>query len=161
LKRCAGLRDDNGSALVEVALFLSLVGVPMLLGTADLGWVVYDSSEIANAAHAGAMYGMQSLTYAENNSGITTAARAEAADFGTNLSVSPTTYYACSLAVNGTKYTGTNAETNATAGCTGSENHPLEFVQVVTSATITPNIHWPGLPATFTLSATSVMEVEQ
>jgi hypothetical protein len=91
---------------------------------------------------------------------MTSAAQAEASDIGPSLSVTPSSYYACSLAINGTQYTGTNAQTNATSACTGGTNHPLEFVKVATSATIAPLIHCPGLPKTFTLNGLSVMEVE-
>jgi hypothetical protein len=123
--------------------------------------LVYDSIEISNAANAGAAYGMQSLTFASNTSGMTTAAQNEASDFGAALSVTPTTYYACSSAIGGTQYTGASAQSNANAGCTGTGNHALEFVQVKTSASVTPSIHWLGLPSSFTLTGSSVMEVEQ
>ena len=161
LARCKGLRGDSGNAMIELALVMSFLGVPLLVGTSEIGTIVYDSVEISNAAHAGALYGMQSLTYASNTSGMTTAAQDEAADFGSALSVTPSSYYACSLAVNGTKYTGTNAQSNATTACTGGTYHALEFVQVLTSTTVTPPIHAPGLPTSFTLTGTSVMEVEQ
>jgi Flp pilus assembly protein TadG len=155
------VRADSGSALVEVALIVSLFGVPLLIGSAVLGQVTYVSIEVTNAAHAGAMYGMQSAVFAANTSGITSAAQAEASDLGTNLTVTPTTFYVCSAAVTGTKYTGASAQANATAGCTGGTNHPLEFVQVNTSATVTPNIRMVGLPTSFALTGVSVMGVEQ
>jgi Flp pilus assembly protein TadG len=159
--RCKGLRGDRGSALIELAFIFAILGVPLLAGTAQMGLLVYDSIEVVNAAHAGALYGMQSLTYASNTSGIQTAARNDATDFGTALTVSSSTYYACSNAIGGTQYTGTNAQSNANTACTGSGNHALEFVQVNTSASVTPAIHWPGLPSSYTLRGTAVLEVEQ
>jgi Flp pilus assembly protein TadG len=161
LVRREGLADESGSALVELALVLSLFGAPLLLGTAEAGFLVYDSIEVSNAAHVGTMYGMQSLTFASDNTGMTAAARAEASDFGANLAVTPASYFACSAAVGGQTYTGANAQANATSACTGGSNHALEFVKVSTSASVTPPFHCPGLPATFTLSGSSVMEVEQ
>ncbi len=158
---CKGLSDERGSALLELAFVIALLAAPLLVGTAQMGMLVYDSIEVVNAAHAGALYGMQSLTYAANTSGIQSAAQNDATDFGTALSVSPSTYYACSNAIGGTQYTGTNAQTNAQNACTGSGNHALEFVQVNTSATVTPTVHCPGLPSSYTLRGTSVMEVEQ
>jgi len=154
-------RGEAGGALIELALAVSVLGVPLLLGTAEMGLVVYDSIEVSDAANAGAMYGMQSPTYATNTSGMTTAAQADAADFGARLNVTPAWYYVCALAVGGTQYTGANAQANATAACTGAGNHALEFVQVNTSATVTPAIHCPGLPQSFTLTGQSAMEVEQ
>jgi hypothetical protein len=107
---------------------------------------------------------MQSATYADAASipAVQSAAQAEAPDFGTKLTVTPTTYYACSLAVGGTQYPiATYTLAQATAACTGTSNHPLLFIQVLTSATATPPVHCPGLPATFTLGGKSVLEVEQ
>jgi len=158
---CKGLRDDSGSALIELAFIFALLGVPLLAGTAQMGLLVYDSIEVVNAAHAGALYGMQSLTYAANTSGIQSAAQNDATDFGTGLSVSPSTYYACSNAIGGTQYSGLTAQASANTACTGSGNHAIEFVQVNTSVTVTPAIHCPGLPASYTLRGTAIMEVEQ
>jgi len=158
---CGDLRGDSGNALVEVALTISLLGIPLMAGTAQMGLVVYYSIEVADAAKAGATYGMQSLTYASDTAGMTLAAQAEASDLGSSLSATPSSYYACSLAINGTQYTGTNAQSNATTACTGGTNHALEFAKVTTSATVAPLIHCPGLPKTFALNGVSVMEVEQ
>jgi len=152
------LRDRSGSSIIELALIIACVGAPLMLGTAQVGFLVYDSIEISNAAHAGAMFGMMSNANANNSTAITTAAQTEASDFGTNLSVTPTVYWACSTAESGAQYTTSAA---ATTACTGSGNHPLEFVQVVVSTSATPPIHFPGLPASYTLGSTSVMEVEE
>jgi Flp pilus assembly protein TadG len=161
LAGCRSLRSEQGSALVELACVFAFLATPLLIGTVDMGFIVYDSIEVTNAAHAGALYGMQSSTYATNTSGITTAAQTEATDFGTALTVTPTTYYACSLAIGGTQYTGTNAQANATSACTGGTNHALEFVHVSTSVTVTPLVHLAKLVNSLTITRTSVMEVEQ
>jgi Flp pilus assembly protein TadG len=151
-------REESGNALVEMAMCVSFIVMPMLLGTVALGCMTYTSIEVSNAAHAGAMYGMMSSTFAANSSGITSAAQNEAADLGTNLSVTPTVYYACASAVGGTQYSSQSA---ASSACTGGSNHSLEFIQVVTSTTVTSPIKCPGLPSTYTLVGTSVMEVEE
>jgi Flp pilus assembly protein TadG len=151
-------RNDSGSALIELALVVAVLGAPLMLGTAEAGFFVYDSIEIANAAHAGSMYGMVSTTNANNSSAIQTAAQEEAGDFGTSLTVTPTIFWACSTAENGTQYT---SSASATSACTGSGNHAIEFIQVVASATATPPIHCPGLPASWSISSTSIMEVEE
>ena len=156
--RLREFRSERGDAAVELALVMALMGPVLLLGTTDLATVAYCSIEVTSAAHAGAMYGMRSGTYASSTSGMTTAAQAEAADFGTNLTVTPTTFYACSAAINGTTYTTQSA---ANTGCTGSGNHALQFVQVLTSGTVTPMVHFPALPASYLVSGTSIMEVEE
>jgi Flp pilus assembly protein TadG len=151
-------RGRCGSSTIELTLVLACLGVPIMLGTAEVGFLVYDSIEISNAAHAGALYGMQSNSNASNNSVITTAAQSEASNFGTNLSVTPTVFWVCSTAESGTQYTTSSA---ATTACTGTGNHPLEYLQVNVSAPVTPPIHFPGLPASYTLSGSSTMEVEE
>jgi hypothetical protein len=159
--RCKALRDDSANALIEVSLITAFIGVPMLLGTMQTGFLIYDSIEISNAAYAGALFGMQSSTFASETSTIVSTAQAEAADFGTALTVTPTAYWACSNALAGTQYTGASAQANAQSACTGGTNHALEFIKVTTSATVTTAIHCPGLARTYTLTGSSVMEVEQ
>lgn len=155
------LREDVGSALIELALTVGLLGVPLLLGTGALAPLAYASVEVDNAAHAAALYGSQSPTFAADNAGITSAAQAEATDYNTSLTVVPLVFYACATAIGGTHYTGNNAQANATSACTGTNNHSLQFVQVKAMLKVTPVIRCPGLSTTFTLTGTSVMEVQQ
>ena len=96
------LMNNAGNAALEFAFAFGIFGTPLLLGTTELSLLVYDSIELSNSAHAGAMYGMISSTFAGDTAGIQKAAQGEAADFGTNVTVTPTTYYACSNAVDGT-----------------------------------------------------------
>jgi Flp pilus assembly protein TadG len=152
------LRAESGGALVEMALCIPLLGAPVLIGTAETGMALYDSIEVSNAAHAGTAYGMMSSTYAASSSGMISAAQGEAPDLGSALNVTPTTYYACSQSIAGTQYTSQSA---ANSACTGSSNHSLEFVQVITTATVPIPFRVPGLPTSFYLASTSVMEVEE
>jgi len=151
------LRGDAGGALVELALILSFFGVPLLLGTADFAKLTYASIEIANAAHAGAMYGIQSTTFASQSTQITTAAQNEASDFGTNLIVTPTVFYACSASQASPTYT---VLTTARTNCTGANGYVVEFVKVVVSAPVTLPFSCCGITSPVTLANTSVMEVE-
>jgi len=153
------MRRSDGNATVELALAFSFLLTPIMLGTAEVAFLVYDSIEITNAAHAGAMYGMISSTFAADSSGIQTAAQSEAADFGTNLTVTPNVYYACSASLGGTQY---STQSAAAAACpANASNHYLQFVQVNSSATITPPIQMVGLPKTWTLQGSSTMEVQE
>ena len=160
LLRKAGrlLGEECGGSIVEMALCIPLLGAPILVGTVESGMVLYDSIEVSNAAHAGTAYGMVSSTFAANSSGMTAAARAEAPDLGSLLGVTPTTYFACSQSIAGTQYATQSA---ANTACTGTSNHALQFVQVTTSAAVPVPFRVPGLPTTFNLNATSVMEVEE
>ena len=156
------LRGESGDALIELAVLFSVLGVPLMMGTAQMGMLAYYSIEIASAANAGALYAMQDSADASSSAGITSAAQAEAADFGTHLTVTPTTFYACTKAVTGTQYpTGTYTQAQAQSHCSGSGNEALEFVQVIARASVTSLIRCPGLPSSYTLTDTSVMEVEQ
>ena len=162
LARCRGLRRESGNAVLELALVLSLLGIPLLLGTIEMGYVVYYSVEVSDAANAGALYGMQDIAFANNTTGITAAAQADAPDFGANLAVTPYAYYACTIAVGGTQYPiSSYTQTQATAKCTGNGDQALEFLQVSTSATVKPPITLPGLSKTYTVYGNSVLEVEQ
>ncbi len=157
LARLSRLRDETGSAVVEMALTLSIIGVPLLLGTAHFSVLLINSIVVENAAHAGAEYGMQSATYAGDTSYIVTAAQDDAG-MGTALTVTPTVFYACSSAIGGTQYS-THAAANT--ACTGGTNHALEFIQVVASANVTPTAKLPGFPNTVTITRTTIMEVEE
>ena len=153
------LRDNAGNAALEFAFAFGIFGTPLLLGTSELALLIYDSIELSNSAHAGAMYGMISSTFAADSTGIQKAAQAEAADFGTMVTVTPTSYYACSDALDGTQYA---TEAAAAAVCPANAgNHYLQFVKVVSSMNINPPVTCPGLPKTWTVSGTSVMEVQE
>jgi Flp pilus assembly protein TadG len=167
LRHCGDLCGESGASLVEVALILSFFGVPLLFGTSDMATLVYSSIELSNAAHVGAMYGMVSSNAASEIANITTAAQNEATDFVTSqgastLTVTPTSYYACSVAEGGTQYPNTAAGlTSASSACpTSAVNHYLLFVQVVVSGPVTLPFSCCGLSSTITLSSKSVMEVE-
>ena len=153
------LSNSSGNASVELALAFSFIITPLMLGTTEVAFLVYDSIEVSNAATAGAMYGMISSTLASNTSGIQAAAQAEASDFGTSLTASPTVYYACSAALGGTQY---STQAAAAAACpANASNHYLQFIQVNSTASVTPPVRIPGLPTTWTLRGQSVMEVQE
>ena len=109
----------------------------------------------------GALYGMQSTVFAADSVGIIAATQADVPDLAYNLTVVPITYFACATNIGGTQYTGVNALITAQLSCIGTNNHPVQFVQVTTSLTVNPTIKCPGLPSNFQLSGKSVMEVEQ
>jgi len=156
------LGDESGNAMIEFALVV-IAFVPILLGTVGMAQVLLDSIEVSNAARAGASWAMSNSTSSSLNAGITAAAQAEAADFGTSLSVVPTVYWACSTALAGTQYSTLSA---ATTACTGGTNHPVELIQVSTSATLQVPFHVSGLPSgiklpsSITLTGSAVTETE-
>src|ERR1700761_5523321 len=153
------LTGSTGSASLELALMFSFVGAPLMLGAASAGFMVYDSIEVSNAAHAVVQYGSMSSPFASHTAGIQTAAQNEATDLGSSLSVTPTTYYACSQAIAGTQYS-----TQAAAGAVcpaNATNHYLQFIQVNTTAIVQSPVHISGLAQSWTLQGSSVMEVQE
>lgn len=144
--------------MLELALVLSIFGAPLLLGTIETAVLLFNYSEIANAAHVGALYGMKSSTFANDSAGIVAAGQAEAYTLGAALTVTPVIYYACSAALGGTQY---SSPTDASAACTGGSNHSLQFIQVTASASVTPPANLPGLPTSLTMQSVSVMEVQE
>jgi len=154
----ARMRDDAGGALIETAIALGLFGIPLLLGTVYSSFLLTSYIDVTDAAHAGAIYAMRSSTFAEDTTGIVTAAQGDASRFGSSLTVTSGIYYVCSDSQDGTQYA---TQSDATAACTGASTHPLEFVQVTASAPVTPPTTFPGMPKTMTLSSTSAMEVEE
>jgi hypothetical protein len=89
---------------------------------------------------------------------MTAAAKGEAGDVSSILSVTPNMYFACSLSIAGAQYT---TQAAANSACTGTSNHSLQFVQVTTSAVIPIPFRISGLPTSFNLTSISVMEVEE
>jgi Flp pilus assembly protein TadG len=164
---CRNLRGESGGALVEVALIVSLLGLPLLLGSTDMATVIYDSIEIENAAHSGAMYGMQGTCCILATQQMIAAAQSEAADFGSKLTVTPTSYYACSSSQASPTWTGTSQQIDsislatAKSNCTGASGHVLAFVKVVASAPVPLPFHCCGLASSLTVTRASVMESEE
>lgn len=165
--RSGASHDEAGSALVELALMVSILGVPLLLGTSAVGILTYDSIEIANAAHAGAMYGMQGNCCILQTAQMISAAQNEAPDFGTNLTVTPTSYYVCSASQASPTWTGagnmidSSSLATAKTNCVGDAGHVLAFVKVVASAPVTIPFSCCGLPSSITMTGQSVMEAEE
>jgi hypothetical protein len=158
---------DCGSALVELALVVSIMGLPLLLGSVDIATLTYSSIEIENAAHAGAMFGMQGDCCILQTQQMISAAQNEAADFGANLTVTPTSYYACSASQAGPAWTGAGnmidslSLATAKSMCTGASGHVLAFVKVVASAPVHLPFRCCGLPVSINLSRASVMESQE
>jgi Flp pilus assembly protein TadG len=139
------LTRDAGQSLLELALTLPLF-VFILVGTAEFARFAWASIEASNAARAGVQYGAQNHITASDNSGMQTAS---------GLTATPTHYCVCSTAASTVSCT-----LPLTTTCP-SPATLLEFVQVNTSATVTPLYRWPGLPTTFTARGFALMQVEQ
>lgn len=144
----AAIRNSRGSAMVELALGVSLCST-IILGAAEFGRLCYAGIEVSNAAHAGAQYGSQSRTYAADLTNIQTAATQDAPNVS---GLSATSSYFCQCSNGGTS-------TCAVTDC--STSRIVTYVQVNTTATVNPLIYVPGLPHSYTLTGKAVMRVAQ
>ena len=154
LARRTAIGDDAGQSFVELALIAPIFFL-LLLGATEFARLAYANIEISNAARAGVAYGAQSITTASDTPGIRAAATNDGADV-TGLSVAATQFCSCSNAAS-TQVSCSSAPTT----CSASGARVLNYVQVNTTATVDPLIHYPGLPTTFTLNGQAIMRVEQ
>ena len=158
--------------MVELALLLPFFTL-VLVGVIDVGRWYYYSIEVANAAHAAALYGYQNAVTESDTTGMQKAAQDEAPDAWTAASSPPTVTVSPSGA-NGTECACENASTGATGlpgsiSCTaaGSGNPCaagqllVGWVQVTVTASFTPFIPWPGMPNPITLKGTAEFRTSQ
>jgi Flp pilus assembly protein TadG len=146
--KAAALRAEQGDALIEVAVGISIC-IALLLGAAECGRLAYAGIEVSNAAHTGAEYGAQSRTYAADTANITAAAIQDASNIQ-GMTATATYFCQCS---DGT--TSTCAPTDCSA------SRIITYVQVNTSATVDPQVYLPGLSKGYTLTGKAVMRVVQ
>ncbi len=133
--------------MVEFAI-LAPVFVFLLIGLIEVGRFAYFGILAANAARAGAQYGAQTLSTAEDNTGITSAAKQD----GQNLSAwNVTPNQLCSI--NG----------GAPAPCPSPGATPpantIYYVQVQVNGTFTSLLRYPGIPPSVPISGSATMRV--
>jgi Flp pilus assembly protein TadG len=142
---------QKGQALLELALFLPVL-LLLTLGILEIGRLAYYSSEVSNAARAGAQYATQSLALAAtattDTTKITSAAQFDAPDVTPGLVVTAAQSCGCP---------GAAAGSCPALGCT----YPLVYLTVTTTYTFNSLFHYPGIPASFLLTGTSTMPVRQ
>lgn len=164
------LRDNRGSALVELALTAPLF-VSLMMGAVELGRLAYFAIEVENSARAGASYGSVNYGNAFSTAGQNNtqqAAKNDAPDIS-NLTVNtPLTYCVCeTLSTSGTAtFSSVLSCSNSTiTSCNGESSttqyYVLDYVKVDTQATIDPLVHLPGLPNTYTIIGSSRLRVLQ
>ncbi|MDR3776763.1 MAG: TadE/TadG family type IV pilus assembly protein [Terracidiphilus sp.] len=143
--------EERGQSLVELALIMPIFTV-LLVGAADFARLAYAGIEVSNAARAGVQYGAQNRITALDISGMTHAATSDGPDVA---SMSATASNSC-VCTSGATVTCANAATACVAPA-----RTLQYVQVNTTAVVSPLFHYPGLPATFNLKGQATMRVEQ
>lgn len=165
------LRDNRGSALVELALTTPLF-IALIMGAAELGRVAYFAIEVESAARAGASYGSVNISNAVNYpSEVKQAALNDAPDLS-NMAVSASSACVCetyTYATGSTTYnpsSGTVSCSSSTAqSCTEDDTTAVQtnitYVTVSTQTSLDPMIHLPGLPKTYNLAGYSELRTLQ
>jgi Flp pilus assembly protein TadG len=154
--------------MVEVALLTPLL-LALVLGAIEIGRYAYISILVGNAAHAGAMYGAQSLPQSADTAGIQKAADNDFQNNGQGVaSLAVTSWISCGCDNAGTiTYQGQttamcSASTNPTLdpSCTnGAAGHWVVVVNVTASGTFKSLFNYPWIPGSITVSRTSTMRV--
>ncbi len=135
---------QEGSALIELALLLP-VFVMLLVGSIDFGRAFYASIEVASAAQAAACYGTQQPS---DLAGMRAAAALDASEIN-NLTTNVSTGCQCA--------DGSSVQPGCQSPPTSCTANIVTYVQVTTSSTYSPMLHYPGLPATFNLQGNARM----
>jgi Flp pilus assembly protein TadG len=138
--------DEGGSALVEFAVFLSLLA-PVLAGIVDYGLELQQAMQVADAAAAGAAYGAMPGN-AKSFSGMQSAA-SNAASGVNGFTVSAADVFTC---------TPGGAVASSATVCSGYGT-PIEYVQVQTSATVPSYLAYAGMPANLVLRGSAMFRV--
>lgn len=129
-------RAKEGLGAVELG-FIAPVLMTLLLGIFDFGMAFWQQMEIANAADAGAQWGMSN---AYNSSSITTVAQS-ATNLSTNVNVNSTN--PCGCASDTGVAGGYGNPPSCTACPDGSTAKP--YIVVNTQMCYSTLFHWPGL----------------
>jgi Flp pilus assembly protein TadG len=139
-------RADDGVGAVEFAIIAPIM-VLFCVGIADLGIGVYTKTQVNNAAQYGAEYALLNGFDAD---AISSAVKNSTSL--SNLNVSPTQTCGCPSS------TGMVASSCSTTCSDGSKAG--SFAQVQVTDTYTTLIPYPGLPASFTLTAQSTARLQ-
>lgn len=141
-------RDDHsGQAILEVAIFAPFI-LLLLFIAVDFGRLSEFDTLVTSSSYAGAEYGAQSLTTANDSTGMTTAALADV-PASSGIRVTNTSFY-CTCA------------DGSVASCSGTQctsSHRLLFVKVTTSGKFTPFFSYFGVFGTTSHVHTTVMQV--
>ncbi len=144
-------RHERGAALVEFALTTPLLML-LLVGIIEMGRFAYFSILVGNAAHAGAFYGSQNLTTANDTTGMQNAVLNDGQNVsGLHASPAPTIFFQC--------WNGTTAQASTSSTCTTSGYHAVEYVKVNATGSFNALVNWPGLPQQMNLTRTAIMRV--
>jgi Flp pilus assembly protein TadG len=146
---------QSGQSLLELAFLVPLL-LLLALGVIEVGRYAYIAVLVGNAAHAGAIYGSQSLPQS-NDPLIVTAARNDFQSNGQPASSLAVTYFTTC----GCDSAGTVAAATACSPPSCGSGHWVVLLSVTASGTFSALFSYPGIPASITVSRTSTIRVAQ
>ena len=145
-------RSEQGSALLEFSLLTPIV-IFIFLGMIDFSIGIDRAMLVTQTASIIAQYGTiyPSTATSPNatNTSVMSAAASYAAQGLSGMTVTPTTFYACTPG-------GAHVASSSTCATYAT---PLLYVQVNTSVTVPVLVNYPGLPGSFALQGLSVLRV--
>ena len=126
------LLQTEGASFVELAISLPLF-LLIIVPAVDLGRAFYTSIEVASAAHAGAIYGLENPY---DTGGMVSAAKSAASNL---ISVNATASYGCECS------DGTSASPSCSTIPTSCTYNYVTYVDVVATAPYSTAFGYPGL----------------
>ena len=138
---------QKGSALVELGLLFTLIML-LTMGVIDFSLITQEAMVVSEAAYAGAQYGAISGN-STNFSTMQTIATNSAKGI-TGFSATASMWCSCSPG-------GTAVSCASTCSSYGA---PVEYVQVITTATATVLFKYTGVPLTVPLRGVCVLRVQ-
>jgi Flp pilus assembly protein TadG len=145
MKLFSKLKDQRGAAFVEFALATPVL-VLLAVGLAEFGLGYFAKAQVAAAAQTGLRY-----AYAKgfNSTNISSAVTGSSSKLTISANPAPSQFCGCvvSNAVVSSSCTGTNSCANG--------DKPRTYVSVSASATYTPLMTLPGMPASYAITSTA------
>jgi len=135
-------QHQDANSLIETALVLPVL-LLLLAGAVDIGRAFRAAIIVNAAARTGAAYGIH---YPTDIAGMVLAAKTDATNTSTFITVVPTAKYGCECSDGSSAIASCASEPSCTM-------NSVYYVEVDTTAIYTPMLPWPGIPATIPLSA--------
>jgi len=154
-KTDSSIRRQRGASLVELAAIVTFL-LLLTLGVIDFGRGYYLGIEVANAADAGAQYGLQNPGDASLTGDMKQAAKNDAADVTTWAANYPLAVTGCMCSDGSSPSPGCGSNPSCPGG-----TQVVNYVTVQTRATYTPMFPWPGVPSSITLNGSATYWVGQ
>lgn len=149
-------KREDGVALVEFAVIMPML-IMLLLGLVELGRLTYYCILVGNSARAGAAYGAQSDSYANDTTGMQNTAVADAQGLSA-ISASATQVCSC---WSGTTSSSISCTTDVNTAC--ATGNRVVYASVTVTGVFHPLFSYSslGLPATWTITRTAQLRVSE